>query len=277
MEYGAHRGNLWRRVIGIVGGLGPHAHIELERLLLAETERHLGEVVSDQDYPAWILSSLPGTADRTQALIGEGSSPLPDLVLSARRLLSRPDASGADFVVIPCNTAHAFLPELRRYVPLPFLDMIGETVREALERIGPGGTVGVLATTGTLRAGLYQRAIHERARMVTPLDLPDGERLQEECIMTPIYGPRRDGRRLGGGIKAGRYRDPEKLPALAGPLRRACEHLASSGARLVITACTEIPLVLGRKAAGDVPLLDPLAVAAKACIDIASGDRPLPS
>ena len=47
----------WKRVIGIMGGLGPHAHIELERLILAETERVIGRPALDQDYPPWILSS----------------------------------------------------------------------------------------------------------------------------------------------------------------------------------------------------------------------------
>jgi aspartate racemase len=126
----------WKRVIGIMGGLGPHAHIELERLILAATADILGRPAQDQDYPAWILSSVPATPDRTAALLSGGPSPLAALEESARRLCGR---FGADFAVIPCNTAHAFLEELRPRVSIPIFDMVTETVKEALERVGPSG------------------------------------------------------------------------------------------------------------------------------------------
>ena len=264
----------WKRVIGIMGGLGPHAHIELERLILAATEPILGRPPQDQDYPAWILSSVPATPERTAALLEDGPSPLPALEESARRLTGR---FGADFIVIPCNTAHAFLDELRSRVPLPILDMVQETVDEAVRRVGPSGCVGILGTTGTLKTGLYTKRVSKLgARAVTPLDLSDGDALQEKLVMEPIFGPLRGSQRLGGGIKSGKCDDPTEKERLAQPLRRAAKHLAEAGADLVLTACTEIPLAIGRTDADGVPLLDPMEVAAKACVEIAMGKRPLP-
>jgi len=96
--------------------------------------------------------------------------------------------------------------------------------------------------------------------------------------MVPIYGPpAAGGLRGGGGIKSGSFRDPRKKEELAEPIRDAARRLAAAGAQIVLTACTEIPLVLGRERVGDIPLLDPMAVAAETAVEIALGKRPLPS
>jgi aspartate racemase len=94
--------------------------------------------------------------------------------------------------------------------------------------------------------------------------------------MEPIFGPLRDGQRLGGGIKSGKYQDEGERQRLARPLQEAAKLLADAGASLVLTACTEIPLALGREEAAGVPLLDPMEVAARAAVEIAGGRRDLP-
>lgn len=267
----------WKRVIGIMGGLGPHAHIELERLILAETQRLLGRPPHDQDYPAWILSSVPATPDRTLALLSAGPSPLPALEESARRLSGK---FGADFAVMPCNTAHAYLDELRLRISIPILDMVEETVQEALRRVGPSGGVGILATTGTIKSGLYSnrvKKLSKSVRPITPLDLDGGDEIQEKLVMEPIFGPLVNAARAGGGIKSGAFQQPEQAERLAKPLREAAKRLAEAGADIVLTACTEIPLALGRESADGVLLLDPMEVAARACVEIAVGKRPLPT
>jgi aspartate racemase len=265
----------WKHVIGILGGLGPHAHIEFESLLLDAAGNALGRPAIDQDYPSWVVSSIPATPDRTRALLEGAESPVEALVESASRL------SQAAFAVIPCNTAHAFLDEVRRRTRLPFLDMIRITAERAVERVGSRGTIGILAATGTLRADLYRKRIQElapAARVVSPLDLEGGEELQERLVMEPIFGPLGgEGRRAGGGIKSGAFHDPRKKEELAEPMRVAARKLADSGAQVVLTACTEIPLVLGRESVGQIPLLDPMAVAAEEAIAIALGRKPLPT
>jgi aspartate racemase len=259
----------WKHVIGIVGGLGPHAHVEFESLLLEATGKALGRPPRDQDYPSWVVSSIPSTPDRTRALLEGAESPVEAILESASRL------SPASFAVIPCNTAHAFLEEVRLRAALPFLDMIQVTAGRALSQVGTRGVIGLLAATGTLKAEVYQKAIRAagpQAGIVSPLDLPNGEELQERLVMEPVFGPRR----AGGGIKSGAFRDPGKREELAEPLRDAARRLAAAGASVVLTACTEIPLVLGRDSLGSIPLLDPMAVAAEEAIEIALGRRPLP-
>ncbi|MGH9389875.1 MAG: aspartate/glutamate racemase family protein, partial [Vicinamibacteria bacterium] len=232
----------WKHVIGILGSLGPHAHIEFESLLLDATGKALGRPPLDQDYPSWVVSSMPGVPDRTRALLEGSESPVDAMVKSASRL------SEAAFAVIPCNSAHAFFNEVRRRAQIPFLDMIRVTAERAVERVGPRGGIGILAASGTLRAELYQKEIHAlspETRVVSPLSLPNGDELQERLVMEPIFGPLRNGGRLGGGIKSGAFRDPGKREELAEPMREAARKLAAAGAEVVLTACTEIPLVLG--------------------------------
>ena len=265
--------SIWKHVIGVIGGLGPYAHVEFETRLLGATERALNRPTTEQDYPSWVLSSIPRTPDRTRAILEGTQSPVDTLVQSADRL------TGADFAVIPCNAAHAFLDHLRPKIILPILDMVLLTAEKAVARVGSQGCIGILAVSGTIRSGIYLDRIAKvapKARVVTPLELPDGEALQERCIMEPIYGKLYDGRRAGKGIKSGAFHDPLKRDALAAPMREAVEALGKAGANIVLTACTEIPLVLGCEDVEDVPLLDPMVVLAERAIDIALGKRPLP-
>lgn len=264
------RARPWRRVIGIAGGLGPRAHVEFEQRLLAAIEHPS----SDQDYPEWVVSSVPHTPDRTLALLEGGPSPMPWLLRSFERL-----ASCADFAVMTCITAHAFLDEIRAQVQLPILDMVELTLVEAARQFGPGARIGILATTGALQGNVYRRTAARVAPgldLVSLLDLPEGDVLQEELLMRPIYGPLRDGRRQPGGIKCGGDRDMETRIPHRDTLAAAVRRLADAGAVCVVTGCTEIPLALGRDPVDGTPLLDPIDLAALAAVRIARGELPLP-
>jgi aspartate racemase len=260
------RSGPWQRVIGIVGGLGPHAHIELERRLLAA----VADAGGDQAYPEWVVSSIPQTPDRTLALLAGGPSPVPWMVRSLKRL----DRCGAGFAMIACVTAHAFLDEVRPKVRLPILDLVEVTLREAALRLPGSGRIGVLATTGALRSGIWARTLERvapRLELVSLLDLPEGESLQEELLMCPVYGPLREGRRLPGGIKSGGAGAAHRATLTA-----AVSRLAAAGAACVVTGCTEIPIALGRDPVDGIPLLDPLDLAAVTAVRIARGELPLP-
>ena len=245
------------RLIGIVGGLGPFAHIDFERKLLDAASEFVG-ARRDQDFPQWVLSSIPQTPDRTEAYFGEAEDPTPSLSRSLERLRG----AGADFAVVACNTAHLFLARLRDESPLPIVSLIETTADEAA-RIAPGGSVGLLATSGTLRSRLYHDPLEARGlRAVSPLGLDDGEELQLHCVMEPIYGPWVDGRHQGGGIKTdGGSAETRAL------LEEAARRLvADGGADVLVAGCTEIPLALeGAEVAGR-PLLDPATLLAGAAI-----------
>ena len=255
------------RTIGIVGGMGPYAHIDFEHKVLEASRERFG-AIRDQQYPAWLVSSWPETPDRTKALRGQGEDPTPWLVESARRITGE---GRADFVVVCCHTAHAFLKGVQAELEVPILDMVEETC-ETIARSGVK-TAGILGTTGLLEAGLYQRALTARGvKVVTPLALTDGARWQKIHVMESIYGdpsrPEDD-----GGIKGGGHaieRASARLTMVSGRL------VFDLGAQVIVAACTEIPLALkGKKIAG-VPLIDPTKKLAEAAVEIAHGIRELP-
>jgi len=258
-----------RTIIGIAGGLGPYAHIEFERLLLEATGHRMDRLPVDQDYPEWVVSCVPRTPDRTLALLDEGPSPLPDLVRSVERLAK----AGAAFAIIPCNTAHAFIEAIRERTSIPIVDMLDLTVQEATASGEDAGAIGLLATTGTCRTRIYHDRVERMpgGRLLSVLDLPDGEELQRRLVMTPIYGPFVDGRHIGGGIKSGTV-----TPAVTAALGEAVERLVEAGAGRVICGCTEIPIGLGRGSWKGTPLIDPMEVAARAAVAFAFGDAPPP-
>ena len=249
-----------REVIGIVGGLGPWAHLDLERCLL-EAAAELAGVRWEQDLPEWILSSVPATPDRSLALAGGAGDPMPDLVRSLRRLEPRlagdgTTVEGAGFAVIACHTAHAYLPALRASSTLPILDMV-ETTAEHVAREHPGATAGLLATTGTLAARIYESALGtRRIGCVSLPDLDGGERLQESLIMTAVYA-----------IKAGGSADAE-LAALEEAGRRL---VAEGGADVLVAACTELAIVLRGRTIAGAPVVDPTRLLARAAVRRAYG------
>jgi aspartate racemase len=268
--HGWHAFSPRQRVIGIVGGLGPYAHLEFERLLLGMVD----SPSSDQDYPAWVLSSIPQTPDRTAALLEGGASPVPWLVRSLEFLTCH-----SDFAVITCVTAHAFLEEVRCQVRLPVLDLAEAALREVSRRFGAAGQVGILATTGTLRSGIFTRTgarVVPGLKLISLLDLTDGDRLQQDLVMQPIYGRSHEGGRRVGGIKSGNERDPETGVSYRETLATAVGLLMAAGVVCVIAGCTEISLVLGREPINGLPLVDPLEVGARNAVRIARGELPLP-
>lgn len=87
------------KVIGILGGMGPEATAELFLRIIKATPAQ-----RDQDHLRVIVDNNPKIPDRTAAILGEGQSPLPEMVRTARNL----ERAGVDFIVMPCNTAHYY-------------------------------------------------------------------------------------------------------------------------------------------------------------------------
>ncbi|GGW95466.1 aspartate/glutamate racemase family protein [Streptomyces lomondensis] len=229
-------------IIGILGGMGPAATADFYAKLVATTPGS-----SDQDHLRTVIWSDPTIPDRTAALLGDGPDPTPWLLDGSRVLRE----AGATVIAIPCNTAHAFVPRIADHVGLPIIHMIGEVARH-LTTLSPRiHTAGLLATTGTVRAGLYQEWLDRFGiRLVLP-----GTVSQNHEVMTAIHA-----------VKAG-IRD-DRTTAL---LSRAAQRLTERGAQAVIAGCTEIPLGLPGDAVG-VPLIDPALVLAQALVRRARTD-----
>jgi len=133
------------KTIGVLGGMGPEATLAFFGQIIAATP-----AVRDQEHLRVVIDSNPKVPDRTAAILAGGASPVPAMTAGIRAL----QAAGADFVVIPCVSAHAFIDELKA-AGMPIVSMFEAAVAYIRERHPAIRTVGLLATTGTLRAGRF--------------------------------------------------------------------------------------------------------------------------
>ena len=135
------------RVVGILGGMGPEATVDLMRRIIANTDAK-----DDMDHIRCIVDNNPKVPSRIKALFeGGGESPAPSMVDMAKRL----EAWGAECLAIACNTAHHYYPDVQRAVAIPVLNMIELTAVQAV-RQNPGcKRVGILATPATRLTRLY--------------------------------------------------------------------------------------------------------------------------
>lgn len=227
-----------KKVIGILGGMGPEATCDLFMKIIKNTPAE-----KDQDHVRVLIDSNPAIPDRTAFIMGKGEDPRPLLISTAKNL----EKMGASFLAMPCNTAHYFYEDIKKEVSIPVVHMMEEVSRVLSGKVKKAG---LLATTGTLRTHLYERALSkENISVLVPED-PDQER-----VMKAIYLVK--GHNLG---------DARTIILEEG------RKLADRGAEVVIAGCTEIPLILHD---GDlsVKVLDATEVLARACVEYALGRR----
>src|SRR5690625_3321663 len=110
-------------VAGVIGGLGPEASLDFYARVLRRTPAR-----GDQDHLHLIINSNPRVPNRNEAIAGTGPLPGPYLADMALAL----ERAGADFLVMACNTAHAWLPDIKRATNLPIINIIDEKVDPTL-------------------------------------------------------------------------------------------------------------------------------------------------
>lgn len=230
-----------RPIVGILGGMGPAATADLYAKIITATP-----ATRDQDHLHVVIWADPTVPDRSTALLHGGEDPTPWLLHGARQLV----AMGASFIAVPCNTAHAFFPAIERTIAAPFMHMMDETAT-AVELAHPSiARVGLLATTGTIASGLYQKWF---ARHHIEVVVPNDD-LQERVVMAAIHR-----------VKAG-----ETGQETTNLLADAAVSLVEHGAEALIAGCTELPLVF-RDGNASVPVIDPTRVLAEAIVRRAAG------
>lgn len=218
--------------------MGPLATLHLFKLIIEETPAK-----KDQDHLKIVIYNNPKVPDRTSFILGKGESPLPYLIEGVEFL----NRAGSDLIVMPCNTAHYFYNELSKIAKGKFLHLLTETAEEI--KASNIKEIGILATTGTLKTGLWQKALGENVNIVYP-----DEQIQEKLVMEAIYGR--------NGIKAGFEKKPKKLLVQAGNI------LIKNGAKAIIVGCTEVSVVM-EKNPFSVPIFEPLKIIAKKAVRLA--------
>ena len=226
------------KVAGVLGGMGPDATVDFMAKVIALTPAG-----KDQDHVRMIVDHNPKVPNRQHAMLGDGEDPGPVLAAMAAGL----EIAGADFVVMPCNTAHAFSKSIEAAISIPLISIIDLTVAACKEF----ETVGVLATDGCLQCEIYQVAL--AANTITSLT-PDDADLSELMRLITL-------------IKLGDRSDEVSLQ-----LRSLAVALVGRGAEAIIAGCTEVPLVL-KESMLDVPLIASTDVLAEATVKIARGEN----
>ncbi len=232
------------KVIGIMGGMGPEAGADLFLRITAATHAKC-----DEDHLHIILDSNPKMPSRQDAILHGGESPVPAMIATAQNLVR----AGADVIIIGANTAHYFYDDVASAVPVPFLHIIEEAVRETVRQVPDIKKVGVMATTAAMQAKVYEKSFDKFGIEVLPVPEDVQERMQK-AIFDHDYGFKYNGR-------------TDKC------VSEACavaQELISLGAQALIMGCTEIPLILG-DAVFSVPAIDPNEVIAEAAVRFAKG------
>lgn len=237
-------------MIGIVGGVGPLAGLDVFKKIIEETV-----VQHDQDHLPVLLMSYPHLiSDRTAFLLKkEETNPAYALSHIIKELVK----NGAKVVAIPCNTAHApaifdvIKEELKKSsVNVKLLHLVKETVNY-IQETAPNAKVAVLSTTGTRNTGLYKNLLIDAHLKVLEPDTACQHRIHE-AIYDQTYG-----------IKA--FSSPIKEKALS-ELKYCMDRLVEEEATHFILGCTELPLALPENNYKGIPLIDPNRIIARALI-----------
>lgn len=243
--------------IGVLGGLGPYAGLDLVRALFDETE-----ATRDQDHLPVTLISYPGRIPDRATWIHDPSAPNP--LPAMMEVLRRLDDAGCAVAGVPCNTAHApdlydrltdgLLADGRNLRLLHIVDAIVDNVTE----MAPGAQViGVLATSSSVQNRLHQVGLHAAGLQAI---VPDDA--HQAAVQESIYGD--------WGLKA---QSAPPAPRSREVLLAATDHLVARGADAVILGCTELPLAIPERERRGIPFINSTRALARALIRATHPDK----
>lgn len=200
-----------RKILGVLGGMGPLATQLFYKMVIEKTDAKC-----DQEHLNMIILSHATMPDRTKEILEGRSEELLNLLVKDAKML---EMGGAGVIAIPCNTSHVLLPRLQESVSIPIINMVEETVKHIAETFhGKELQVAVLATDGTVKTGLYQKALEKSG--ITPV-VPSPE--SQKLVMKIIY----DGVKNGGKIDFADFLSVQK-------------EIFAQECQAAILACTEL-------------------------------------
>jgi aspartate racemase len=252
-----------RKVIGVVGGVGPYAGLDLNQKIFACTR-----TAREQDHlEVYLLSCSALIADRSEYLLHPESAENPgEAIYGVVEKLSR---IGAQAIGIPCNTCHSALifdvveRRIREdHLPVNLLHMIREVRRHVSRALPSAARIGLLATLGTYHSGIYSSIFAEEGTVEILVPSPEEQKKVHAAIYHPDYG-----------IK--NHPNPISKQA-SGDLADVAHGLVAAGAQGVIMGCTEIPLAL-RPLSKAIPLIDSTLILARALVEAADPAALLPA
>ena len=224
-----------KKVLGIIGGVGPLATMLLGELIVRRTVASV-----DQEHVQMVITNNTSIPDRTTYILDRSKkNPVPVMISDGQKLKS----IGAEVIAVPCNTAHSFYEEIQQGIGLPVIHMIQETAKKA--KLEGAKKVGILATTGTLTASVYQLACRDVG--IQPI-VPDEE--TQKLVMSVIYDD----------VKAGKPVDFSKWQQIIATM-------TALGCDRIILGCTELSIV-NKELKLDEFYIDSLMVLADCAIEL---------
>ena len=216
-------------MIGILGGMGTQAGLDFCNKLAMINRGNI-----DQEYPLFILynkSDIPGRPESISIPAKSSSNKLgiPNNIKKYNKVLKSLisgcrslQASGCKFIVIPCNTAHYWYEDLVKKINIPIINMPKEVFNYAKNNCKKNSKIGLLATEGTLKTGVYNKFFDKDFMLIKP-----SNNLQIKNVNKAIKF-----------VKMGKIKEAEKA------IKPAINHLIKMKCKKIILGCTELPLAI---------------------------------
>ena len=199
-------------MIGILGGMGTQASLDFCNKLVK-----LNKCKTDQQYPLFVLYNKSNIPNRTEN-IHKYKKVLKSLLAGCKFL----EKSKCKFIVIPCNTAHYWYDDLQKKTKIPIINMPREVYAHSIKSCKKNSKVGLLATEGTLKTGVYNKFFDKNFKLINP-----SKSVQKNNVNKAI--------KL---VKMGKIKDAEKA------IRPAVNSLIKMKCNKIILGCTELPIAI---------------------------------
>ena len=199
-------------MIGILGGMGTQAGLDYCNKLAK-----LNKGKTDQQYPLFVLynkSNIPGRPEN----LHKYNKVLKSLLAGCKFL----EKSKCKFIVIPCNTAHYWFDDLQKKTKIPIISMPKEVYIHSVKTCKKNSKIGLLATEGTLKTGIYNKFFDKKFKLINP-----SKSVQKNNVNKAI--------KL---VKMGKIKEAEKA------IRPAVNLLVKMKCDKIILGCTELPIAI---------------------------------
>jgi aspartate racemase len=223
-------------ILGVIGGMGPLATCNFFEKIIRLTDAD-----KDQEHIHIIIDNNTSIPDRTDYILGHGKDPRPELIKSAIKL----ESMGADYIAIPCNTAHYFYEDIVKYIDVKIINMIEETAMYISKACSEHRDYLLLSTEGTYKSEIYKKVFEKHGlRIIEPSDE------DKKTIMGWIYGVKSSVFNVTSQefeAFVNKYIENKSIP--------------------VILGCTELS-TLAEKIDLRLKYVDPLLILAKRCVEL---------
>jgi len=199
-------------MIGILGGMGTQAGLDFCNKLAK-----LNKGKTDQKYPLFVLynkSNIPGRPENLHRY----NKVLKSLLDGCKFL----EKNKCRFIVIPCNTAHYWYDDLQKKTKIPIISMPREVYLHAIKTCKKNSKIGLLATEGTLKTGVYNRFFDKKFKLIHPIRSIQSKNVNKAIKL----------------VKMGKIKEAEKA------IKPAVNYLIKMKCKKIILGCTELPIAI---------------------------------